>query len=59
MKTLRIRNTEENAKQLENGNHAYTVVGKFLEVIISDYHAMWINNGQMSVASYKKNVLCV
>ncbi len=57
METIKIRNTEANKKMLENGNHSFSENTKTLSVTISDYHAMWINNGQMSVSTYKKKVL--
>ena len=59
MTTIRIKNTEANKSQLELGMSGATwqVEGRYILVTPSHYHQAWINSGQMSVASYKKNVL--
>lgn len=56
---LKVKNTQANKSQLEDNNVPFTTSksGKILSITVNDYHKMWIENGQMSIAKYKKNVL--
>lgn len=54
---IKIRNTEANRNQLNAIGQFFQTIGNLLHIEVSDYHEMWISNGKMSVASYKKNVL--
>jgi hypothetical protein len=54
---VRVRNTEENRKHLDSIGIYASPKGSLLEIEVNDYHEMRIGNGQMSIASYKKNVL--
>lgn len=60
MTTIKIKNTEANRTWLNdsvNSSINWSENGKFIEIKPSGYHAALLNSGQMSVASYKKNVL--
>jgi hypothetical protein len=55
--TIRVKNTDANKNHLNAIGVFFTVAGRFLEIETSGWHEALIKSGQMSVASYKKNVL--
>ena len=59
MKNIRIKNTPENIEQLQLAGAAYTIEGKYITVWPSGKHLAYMESGQMSIRSYKKNYLCV
>ena len=56
---VKVRNTEANRSHLTSIGIFFQTIGNLLHIEVSDYHEMWIANGKMSVAAYKKNILCL
>ncbi len=60
MQTIKIKNTESNRIWLSdniNSHINWQADGSFISITPSSYHAALLASGQMSVTSYKKNVL--